>query len=362
MRPDKIRIALLFGGRSAEHDVSIMSARTVLGALDRDAYEVLLVAITRSGRWLLCDPPDDVATLQVPEKAPQVAVLPGSSGRLLVLQEGRVDSPVELHTIDVLFPVLHGPHGEDGSVQALARLGRIACVGADVTASAVALDKDVAKRLVEAAGLRVAAYRTLWNGEPLPTFDEVAETLGRPFFVKPANLGSSVGVSRVEDAAQFKRAVDDAHRHDRKILLEARIAGREIECGVLERPDGSLFVAEPGEVIPTNRHAFYNYDAKYLDENGALLRVPAALSPALATELERQARQVFELVGCRGMARVDFFLTPDDEIFVNEINTIPGFTSISMFPRVLKASGIGLPTIIDELIAVARKRFAAEGT
>ena len=355
--PDKIRIALLFGGRSAEHDVSIMSARTVLGALNPDAYDVTLVAITRSGRWLLCDQPDDIAALEVPDSGRQVTLLPGSGGRLVALHEDRVGSPDVLHSIDVLFPVLHGPHGEDGSVQSLARLARVACVGADVTASAIALDKDVTKRLVEAAGLRVAAYRTLQVDQPLPAFDEIADALGRPFFVKPANLGSSVGVSLVEDAAQFKPAVEDARRHDRKILFETRMVGREIECGLLERPDGSILASEAGEIIPTNRHAFYDYDAKYLDENGALLRVPAELPSAVTAEVKRQACQVFELIGCRGMARVDFFLTRDDELVVNEINTIPGFTHISMFPRALEASGIGLPTIVDELIASALRIF-----
>ena len=358
MMPDKARVALLFGGRSAEHEISIMSARTVLAALNPDAYDITLIGITPSGRWLLCDQPDDTADLTVPGDGPQVTLLPGAGGRMVVLHRDMGPSPVELRPIDVVFPVLHGPHGEDGSVQALARLAGVACVGADVTASAIALDKDVTKRLVQAAGLRVAACWTLQSDQPVPSFDEITEALGRPFFVKPANLGSSVGVSLVEDEAQLTAAIDDARRYDRKIMFETRMVGREIECGLLEQQDGSVFVSEPGEIIPSNRHAFYDFDAKYLDENGALLRVPAALSPTLTDEIKRQAYHVFKLIGCCGMARVDFFLTQNDEVVVNEINTIPGFTHISMYPRVLKASGIELSTIVDELIASAHRRFA----
>ena len=355
---DRTRIALLFGGRSAEHDVSIMSARTVLGALDRNVYDVTLIAITRDGRWLLCGEPDDVANLRVPDEGPLAALVPGSGGALVVLPaESTAGGPTQLHSIDVLFPVLHGPHGEDGSVQGLARLAKLPCVGADVTASAIALDKEVTKRLVEAAGLRVTPYRTIQRDGPLPPFDEIVAALGRPFFVKPASLGSSVGVSVVSEPAEFRPAVDEALRHDRKILLEARMVAREIECGVLERSDGLVFVAEPGEIVPTNRYAFYNYDAKYLDENGALLRVPADLPPALASRAKEGARRVFDLVGCQGMARVDFFLTEDNELVVNEVNTIPGFTHASMFPRVMEASKLAMPIVVGELIEVARRNF-----
>lgn len=200
----RTRVALLFGGRSAEHDVSIMSARTVLGAIDRDAYDVTLIAITRSGRWLLCEMPNDVADLQVPDDGPRTALLPGSGGKMVVLHENEAaKASTELLSIDVVFPALHGPHGEDGSVQGLARSARVPCVGSDVTASALALDKEITKRLVEAAGLRVAAYRTIQDGEALPPFNEIAAELGRPFFVKPASLGSSVGVSLVSDADEL---------------------------------------------------------------------------------------------------------------------------------------------------------------
>lgn len=347
----RTRVAILYGGRSAEHDVSRLSAANVLKAIDRTRYDIVPIAISRSGRWLL---------QQLDEGAPasedgmEVALLPGGKGRLVaVSRDGTQPDPV-----DVVFPVLHGPFGEDGSVQGYAEVADVAYVGCGILASAAAMDKEIAKRLLREAGLAVARSLTLRRGEPV-SFGDVAAKLGLPVFVKPARQGSSFGVSKATDSAGFTAAVEAAFRHDSKVLVEEFVEGREIEFSVLERADGTLTVSLPGEIIPAGKHGFYTYEAKYLDADGAVVKVPADVPTTVADRAREMARQAFQALGCEAMARVDFFLRADGGLLVNEVNTIPGFTDISMYAKALAASGIGYSQTIEVLIEHALARHAA---
>jgi D-alanine-D-alanine ligase len=356
----KLRVALLFGGRSAEHDVSLMSAANVYRALDPERYEVVAIAVARSGAWMLCALPDSKFPTQVPDDGPLITLLPGGGGRLVIASAGAaVEAPAP---VDVIFPMLHGPFGEDGSVQGLAELAGVPFVGASVFASAAAMDKDAAKRLLRDAGLPIARFRVVTPADN-PSFAELTAELGRPLFVKPARLGSSVGVGKADTAEEFAAALAEAFRHDRKVLIEEFMRGREVECGVLEDADGTLTTSLPGEIVPTNRYAFYTYEAKYLDEHGAELKVPADLPKAVVKRVQELSVRAFQALGCEAMARIDFFLRPDMSVVVNEVNTIPGFTNISMYPLAFKASGVSYSELIDRLIqhALARAARAPQG-
>lgn len=354
----RLRIGLLFGGRSAEHDVSVISAGNVFRALDPSLYEVVPIAITRAGAWLLCAIKDNAFPMAVPEEGPRVALIPGGAGRLLVMAEEEGRAADQSLTVDIVFPVLHGPFGEDGTVQGAAELAGVAYVGSGVLGSAAAMDKDVAKRLMRDSDLPVASFLSFTASDAL-SFEAVTAKLGRPVFVKPARLGSSVGISKATTPEEFEAAVAEAFRHDRKILVEEYVRGREIECGVLENEDGSLFVSLPGEIAPTNRHAFYSYEAKYLDEDGAEIRVPADLPDDVRDSVRKLAAEAFRALTCEGMARVDFFLREDGTLLVNEVNTLPGFTNISMYPKVFEASGVSYPDLVDRLIRHALARAEA---
>ena len=350
----KLRVALLFGGRSAEHDVSLMSAANVYRALVPARYEVVLIAVARTGEWMLSPVSDGRFPSQVPADGPLVTLLPGGGGRLLVAsREGAAIEPPA--PVDVIFPVLHGPFGEDGSVQGLAELAGVPFVGASVFASAAAMDKDAAKRLLRDAGLPIPRFRVVTPADA-PSFAELTAELGRPLFVKPARLGSSVGVGKADTTEEFAAALAEAFRHDRKVLIEECMRGREVECGVLEDADGTLTTSLPGEIVPTNRYAFYTYEAKYLDEHGAVLKVPADLPKAVVKRVRDLSVRAFRALGCEAMARVDFFLRPDMSVIVNEVNTIPGFTNISMYPLAFKASGVSYSELVDRLILHALSR------
>ena len=351
----RLRVGLLFGGRSAEHDVSVLSAGNVFRALDPDQYEVILIAITKDGTWLLCAIEDGRFPAAVPVSGDQVVLLPGGKGRMLVIAEADEQAAPRWTAVDVLFPVLHGPFGEDGTVQGAAELAGVPYVGSDVLGSAVAMDKDAAKRLMREAGLPIARFRAFTVAAP-PVFDAVVEEFGRPIFIKPARLGSSVGIGKAASMEDFDAAVKEAFRHDQKILVEEYVPGREIECGVLENDDGSVLVSVPGEIVPTNRHIFYTYEAKYLDDKGAELKVPADLPAEIAAQVRELSLRAFRSLGCTSLAQVDFFLCHDGKILVNEINTLPGFTSISMYPRVLAASGVPYPVLVGRLINNALRR------
>ena len=355
----KITIGLLFGGRSAEHEVSRASAANVLRALDPDRYDISLIGITRDGRWLLCDAGNGAGTgaasLTIPDKSRQLALIPGGRGQFLFCDEGDARDEAAPH-VDVVFPVLHGPNGEDGTVQGALALADVPYVGSAVTGSAAAMDKDVAKRLMRDAGLPLVPFITMTAGLRIEYSAAVA-ALGTPdLFVKPANMGSSVGVFRAKSEAEFATACMRALRYDNKLLIEQRVAEvREIECSVLEDAEGQVLASQLGEIVPASRHGFYSYQAKYIDADGADLRIPADVSPQQAVRFRELAIEVFRLLGCEGMARVDFFLS-GETIFVNEANTLPGFTSISMYPKLWEASGLSQSDLMDKLIGHALAR------
>ena len=343
---NRLRIAVLFGGRSAEHDVSVLSATNVMRALEPAKYDAVAIFITREGRWLLGSFKDGALTK--PAAGTEVCLMPGGLGRMLAIPAD--GAPYELPKIDILFPVLHGLHGEDGSVQGLAEVARVPLAGCGILGSAVALDKDIAKRLLNEAGLPTARSVTIRQGAA-PAFADLQVALGLPLFIKPARQGSSVGVSKVATEPDYEAALAQGFAHDRKLLAEEFIRGREIECSVLEDAQGGLFVSRPGEIVPAESHSFYTYDAKYVDANGAALKVPADLPQAVEARLREAAARAFRTVGCDGMARVDFFVTPDMRVLVNELNTIPGFTDISMYSKAMAASGVGYAEIIDRLVS-----------
>lgn len=349
----KLRIAVLFGGRSSEHEVSVMSATNVVRALDPARYDVVPIFVGRSGRWFESRFADGV--LARPSSGIELAPLPGGAGRTVAIAaDGTL---AEGPRFDLLFPVLHGLDGEDGSVQGLAAVAGVPLVGCGILGSATALDKDVAKRLLREAGLPTARSITLRPGA-VPAFAEVAAQLGRPLFVKPARQGSSVGVAKVADADGWEAAVAAGFRFDDKLVVEEFVAGREIECAVLEDLGGALFVSRPGEIAPAASHGFYTYEAKYLDADGAALTVPADLPPEVEAAVRDIAAKAFHAVGCDGMARVDVFVTADRRILVNELNTIPGFTDISMYSKAMAASGVATGDLLDRLIAHALGRAA----
>ncbi len=370
----KLTIAVLYGGRSGEHEVSLVSAASVIRNLDRSRFQVVPVAVDKQGRWLL----EDARLIEQAASTPG-RPLPLLQGALEVVlpprAEGGASSLVllgpqagERPAIDVVFPVMHGTLGEDGTLQGLLELADVPYVGCGVLASAVAMDKDVAKRLAMGAGLPVVPYVGVraaeWERDPAGLLERLVGLieaddagLGWPCFVKPANSGSSVGVHKARDRAELSAALADAFRFDRKVLVERAIAAREIEVSVLEHaePGQPPRVSVPGEIVP--RHEFYSYEAKYLDEHGAALEIPARLSGPQASEVQRLARAAFTALECEGMARADFFLDKaSGQLYLNELNTIPGFTAISMYPKLWEASGLPYAELLSALIDLALAR------
>jgi D-alanine-D-alanine ligase len=357
----RLRVGVMYGGRSGEHEISLRSAANVIRALDPAKYEVVPIAITRRGRWVTG--PDSLRLLEraqrrlrpIPSSGRETTIVPEPTRRGLTPLDPRRDHGQRL---DVVFPVLHGTYGEDGTIQGLLELAGIPYVGAGVLGSAVGMDKDVMKRLLRDAGLPVARFVTLRGRETVDAIgvaDRIAEEgLGYPCFVKPANLGSSVGISKVGRAEELPAALRLAARYDTKVLVEEAIVGREFEIGVIGTDD--LVVSVPGELIPGRE--FYDYVDKYVDSRARTI-VPAPLPPARREEMAGLARRAYRALECAGMARVDFFLRREPEAFVvNEINTIPGFTAISLFPVMWEASGIPFSQVVDRLIALALRRHA----
>jgi D-alanine-D-alanine ligase len=367
-RTRKIRVGVLFGGRSGEHEISLRSALTVMSAMDSRRYEIVPIGIGRDGRWYLRS--DAIAMLRL--AAPKlhalgrggtpVSLLPEPQGRALVRSPSRNGgaTPASGHPpampgpLDVVFPVLHGTYGEDGTVQGLLDLAGIPYVGAGVLGSALGMDKDAQKRILRASGIPVVRHfaltRTEADEDPRAA-RRIAGELGYPVFVKPNALGSSIGISKVKNARALAAAIDDAFQYDRKILIEESCAGREFECAVLgnDRPEASIV----GEIL-IKGHEFYSYESKYVDPAGAEVRIPADLPPPVVERIRQLSTAAFKALSLRGMARVDFLARADlSELFINEVNTIPGFTAISMYPKLWEASGVALPRLIDRLIEFA---------
>jgi len=352
----KIRVAVLFGGRSAEHEVSLQSARNVISAIDQQKYEPVLIGIDRNGAWFLNEESisllnsDDPRLITLNKSNSPVSLVPGDQAGVMVDLQG--SSP--LPAIDIIFPVLHGPYGEDGSVQGLAKLANVPCVGSDILGSAIAMDKDVSKRLLRDAGIAVARHICIRrNGLSEEMRQQVEQSFSYPVYVKPANMGSSVGVVKVSDPSGLDDAIETALQYDTKVVLEENIVGREIECSVLGNDDP--LASSVGEIGTDD--GFYSYEKKYIDADGAKLIIPASLEPETLRQVQQTAIAAFQVLESRGMARVDMFLTPSGEIFVNEINTIPGFTAISMYPKLWQESGLSYTDLIDRLIQLALEEY-----
>jgi D-alanine-D-alanine ligase len=360
------RVAIVFGGRSSEHAISCVTAGSVLDAIDRSAYDVVPIGIAPDGRWVLES--GDTERLQIKGHGELPSVDGDRAAVALLREAGSTDlvvheptqPPQTLGEVDVVFPLLHGPWGEDGTIQGMFEMAGVRYVGAGVLASALAMDKAYAKVVLRAAGLPVMPSLTVtareWYRDPDGVRHRAAD-LGFPLFVKPSRAGSSMGISKVHDASELGAAIEEAHRHDPKALVEqAAVGAREIECGVLEALDGTPETSVPAEILIGGEHEYYDFAAKYLPEEHTELAVPADLPDDTAAELREMAARAFEAIGCEGLARVDFFLMPDGSIVLNELNTMPGFTPTSMYPRMWAASGLDYPTLVDRLIQLALRR------
>ncbi|MER7909357.1 D-alanine--D-alanine ligase family protein [Streptomyces sp. NPDC096068] len=367
--PRKPRVAVVFGGRSSEHAISVVTAGAVLSAIDRDKYDVLPIGITTDGRWALtADAPErmaiadralpNVAELAESERGGVVLSVDPANREVVLAEPGAV--PRALGEVDVVFPVLHGPYGEDGTLQGLLELSGVPYVGAGVLASAVGQDKEYMKRVFVSFGLPVGPYEVVrpreWEQNPAAARKKIVEFAadhGWPLFVKPARGGSSVGITKVDDLSGLDEAVEEARRHDPKVIVEALVRGREIECGVLEFEDGPR-ASVPAEIPPVTDHDFYDFEAKYIDSASGI--VPAPIGDEATAEIQRLAVAAYEAVSCEGLVRADFFLTEDGDFVINEINTMPGFTPISMYPRMWQESGVSYPELVDRLLQAALTR------
>mgnify|MGYP001145165661 CR=1 FL=1 len=363
----KIRVGVIFGGRSGEHEVSLQSAQSIMRAIDKDKYEVLPIGITKDGRWIASgDPMKALSAGDATASSPAALLSDPDRGGLMRLEESNhALRATPLGELDVVFPVLHGPYGEDGTVQGLLELANLPYVGAQVASSAVAMDKVLFKDVIRAHGLptvdHLTVKRNAWHAQRGLLVDRIEDRFSYPVFTKPANLGSSVGVSKCRDRSELRAGLDEAARYDRKILVEPAVPlAREIEVSVLgnDEPIASL----PGEIIPSRD--FYSYEAKYLDEgeNASALLIPAPLSTDMTERIRDLAVQTYLAIDCAGLARVDFLLSGEEQVadeaalYVSEANTIPGFTKISMYPKLWEATGIPYPELIDRLIELALER------
>ena len=365
-RGRKPRVAVVFGGKSSEHAISCVTAGSVLAAIDRDSYDVVPIGIATDGRWVLESGDPERLRIAGPDGLPAVdggrasiALAPEAGSTDLVVTEPS-QPPQTLGEVDVVFPLLHGPWGEDGTIQGMFEMAGVRYVGAGVLASAVSMDKAYMKVVLSAAGLPVLPSTTVtarqWATDQAPCRERAAE-LGYPLFAKPARGGSSIGISKVHDASELDAALEEALRYDPKVLLETYAAGgREVECGVLEALDGTPETSVPAEIRISGEHEFYDFAAKYLPEEHTELDVPADLPAEVEARVRDMSRRAFEAVGCEGLARVDFFVLPDGRVVVNEINTMPGFTPTSMYPRMWAASGVDYPALVDRLLRLALQR------
>ena len=363
--PRKPRVAVVFGGRSSEHGISCVTAGSVLAAIDRDAYDVVPVGIATDGRWVLeADEParlairgDDLPEVDA-DRSP-VALMGATTGTDLVVTEP-ASVPSVIGEVDVVFPLLHGPWGEDGTLQGLLEMAAVRYVGSGVLASAIGMDKAFMKIVLHAAGLPVTpgivVTRTQWEQDPVGVRTRVEDN-GFPSFTKPARAGSSMGISKVHDASEVDEALAEAFRHDPKVLVEQSMEGaREVECGVLGTFEGPPETSRPGEVRTGGEHEFYDFEAKYLADQHTEIDIPAELPAEIEQELRAMAVRAFETLSCEGLARVDFFVMPDGSLVINELNTMPGFTPTSMYPQLWAATGMSYPELVDRLVQLALRR------
>ena len=333
-------VLLLFGGESSEHEVSISSARNVYAAIDDTKFEVIICFIDKAGKWWLLD---ELGMTISTHDAPQIVPVLGSSC-FVTIPASRMIQP------DVILPILHGKNGEDGSVQGLAQLLHIPIVGCDMTSAAICMDKIATKQILQANDITVVDYVVHHQQEDIPDFGNLTLKLGNPLFVKPARAGSSVGVSKVSTRDELHQALDDAHTHDAMVLIERGVTAREIEVAVLGNPP--LHKASlPGEIVPDGE--FYSYDSKYSNASGSRVIIPAEIDEILKERIHELSIRIYATLGCKGLARVDFFLLEDGTIYLNEVNTMPGFTNISMYPKLWRESGISYSTLIEDLINIA---------
>jgi D-alanine-D-alanine ligase len=359
----KIRVGVIFGGRSGEHEVSLASAQSVMDAIDKEKYEVVPIGITKEGQWIASGDPMKALKAGDAEASRPAALLgdPSHRGLMRLQDTERAIEATHLAELDVVFPVMHGPYGEDGTVQGLLELAGIPYVGAGVIGSALGLDKAAFKDVMLAHGFPIVDHvllkRKVWDADPEGVMDRIEKALDYPVFTKPANLGSSVGISKCSDRAGLAAGLAEAAKYDRKLIVERGVpAAREIEVSVLGNDDP--IASLPGEVIPSRE--FYSYESKYFDEgdDASELLIPAPLSPEMTERVREVAVEVYRAIDCAGMARVDFLLSGETgELYVNEVNTIPGFTSISMYPKLWEATGISYPELIDRLIELAIERY-----
>lgn len=351
----KKKVMIFFGGQSPEHEVSVNSARNIAAALDKNKYDMQLLGISKEGSWHLFNQNsalDNIKSVKASEvqSASELVTMANvdGKGRLISLKDSKIQ-----FTFDVAFPAMHGALCEDGAIQGMFELMNLPYVSCGVLGSAVSMDKDVMKRLFRDAEIPSAKFHVLTPDKPL-SYDILEKELGSPFFIKPANAGSSVGVHKIKTPADFEKGLKDAFQFDNKVLAETFVSGREVECSVLghwSAPRASV----PGQIIPT--HEFYSYEAKYIDPNGAAMKIPADLDEATAQKVKDWALKAFQVLCCEGMARVDFFVTPKNEVFINEVNTLPGFTKISMYPKMWEASGLTYSNLITELVELGISEY-----
>jgi D-alanine-D-alanine ligase len=348
--------AIIYGGKSTEHEVSIRSARNIAKAIDSNQFNTVLIAISKSGKWFLKTQDELNQENVVVESNAQLVLIPGAIQDQVIT----ISDQKSIGTIDVVFPIVHGTGGEDGSLQGLLKTMNIAFVGPGVIGSALCIDKEVTKRILNEAGIANSAFVTFLKSERhLVNFETTKAKLGVPMYIKPPNLGSSVGISKVTTEAEFYQAIDLALQFDRKVLIEQNIVGREIECAVMG--NGDVNASPVGEVV-TNQdsHTFYDYSAKYTDSDGSITVIPAEIDPVTQDNIREIAIKTYQALCCEGMSRVDVFLTPNGDIYVNEVNTLPGFTDISMYPKLWGAAGISYSDVISKLLQLALDRHQEE--
>jgi D-alanine-D-alanine ligase len=352
---DKHKLCIICGGKSSEHRISLISAKNVISALNKDKYQLTIIGIDLEGRWKLIDADNPFVYT---ESAATIGINPASrevyirrmSDKVCIFNE---DDGEVLDTVDIFFPVMHGAFGEDGTVQGLFRTWDLPFVGCDILGSALCMDKDLTKRVLRDSDIPVTNWISIRKHEDIPPFQRVVQELGVPVFVKPSNAGSSVGVSKVNAEEEYLQAIHEAFRHDEKLLIEEAFTGKEVECAILgnEEPKASTI----GEIVPTVN--FYDFDTKYLNVSAASLKIPAEIDDTVALELQHTALRAFQLLECRGLSRVDFFLKADNSFVLNEVNTLPGFTSTSMYPLLWEHAGLGYSDLLDNLIALAIDRY-----